>query len=76
MTVEKCDTWMKPGWEAGILLARVSDSDSEKETGPEIGVRIVECYDGGEGEIKILNAEFFEEESVVVVYRVKSGESK
>ena len=67
---------MKPGWEAGILVARVSESDSAKETGPEIGVIVAECYDGGEGEIKVLNAEFFEEESMVIVYGVGSGESK
>jgi len=46
---------------------------------PEIGAAILECCleeKAGEGDIYPLNAEFFDDESVVIVYRLHEGESK
>ena len=45
---------------------------------PEIGVAVLECClpeeEAGEGDIKPLNAEFFDDESVVIVYRLREGD--
>ena len=47
---------------------------------PEIGVAVLECClpeeEAGEGDIKPLNAEFFDDESVVIVYRLREGDSE
>lgn len=59
---------------AGILVGRIKVAG---ELRAEIGVAVLECEipEEEEGEIKILNAEFFDDESVVIVYEL-GGESK
>lgn len=63
---------------SGILLIRLGLSLEAIDLPPRIGVAILKCVLPEEGEgctVGLLDADFFDDESVIIVYRLREGES-
>ncbi|KAF9526443.1 anaphase-promoting complex, cyclosome, subunit 4-domain-containing protein [Crepidotus variabilis] len=64
-----------------LLLAKLRVPFESKDVPAEIGISVLECYIPEEGEsledcgMDILDAHFFDDESAVIVYRLRKGET-